>query len=287
MAEIVGVIIGVVGAIIKYFGALVNRIIPLVLTFYLANRLTLNDSMDSKSKWREHLYDIASKDKIELADIYRIRASLRYYPRSYSETNKWSFSWMSSLISNLCDKYFVGVYKNSNIQLVNKPHYNILPENDEIVRIICRYLLKVHWEARQRMVMIRKRDLMNVREGAYKGEAKQTVKLILKQVNKMSRKDPQKATEIIELLEKALEKENNYTKKIKTFKTIVSTIVSLSFAVLILSVAYKLFTLCIASTKNGIQISAPSGVIEFRVIFSVLVFIIIAVLIYLKWFCKK
>ena len=275
MAEIVGAIIGAVATLAA-----------VILAFYLANRLTLNDSMDSKSKWREHLYDIASEDKIDLADIYRIRASLRYHPRSYSETNKWSFSWMSSLISNLCDEYFVGVYKNSNIQLVNKSCSNVLPENDEIVRIICRYLLKVHWEARQRMVMFRRRDLMNVDDDIPHVEAKQTFKLILEQVNKMNSKNPQKATEIIEVLEKSLKEEKDYTKKIKTFKTIVSTIVSLSFAILILSVAYKLFTLCI-NTKEGIQISAPSGVIEFRVIFSVLVSIIMVVLIYLKCFCKK
>lgn len=280
MAEIVGAIIGAVATLAA-----------VILAFYLANRLTLNDSMDSKSKWREHLYDIASKDKIELADIYRIRASLRYYPRSYSETNKWSFSWMSSLISNLCDKYLVGVYRNSRNRKRKRKRKssqtNSLPENDEIVRIICRYLLKVHWEARQRMVMFRRRDLMNVDDDIPQGEAKQTVKLILEQVNKMSRKDPQKTTEIIELLEKALKEEKDYTKKIKTFKTIVSTSVSLSFAILILSVAYKLLTLCIASTEDGIQISVPGGVSGFLVIFLVLVSIIIAVLIYLKWFCKK
>lgn len=276
MAEIVGAIIGAVATLAA-----------VILAFYLANRLTLNDSMDSKSKWREHLYDIASKDKIELADIYRIRASLRYYPRSYSETNKWSFSWMSSLISNLCDKYLVDVYRNSRKRKRKSSQTNSLPENDEIVRIICRYLLKVHWEARQRMVMFRRRDLMNVDDDIPQGEAKQTVKLILEQVNKMSRKDPQKTTEIIEHLEKALKEEKDYTKKIKTFKTIVSTSVSLSFAILILSVAYKLLTLCIAGTEDGIQISVPGGVSGFLVIFLVLVSIIIAVLIYLKWFCKK
>ena len=279
MAEIVGAIIGAVATLAA-----------VILAFYLANRLTLNDSMDSKSKWREHLYDIASKDKIELADIYRIRASLRYYPRSYRETNKWSFSWMSSLISNLCDKYLVDVYRNSRKRKRKRKssQTNSLPENDEIVRIICRYLLKVHWEARQRMVMFRRRDLMNVDDDIPQGEAKQTVKLILEQVNKMSRKDPQKTTEIIELLEKALKEEKDYTKKIKTFKTIVSTSVSLSFAILILSVAYKLLTLCIASTEDGIQVSsAPSGVLGFWVIFLILESIIIAVLIYLKWFCKK
>lgn len=277
MAEIVGAIIGAVATLAA-----------VILAFYLANRLTLNDSMDSKSKWREHLYDIASKDKIELADIYRIRASLRYHPRSYSETNKWSFSWMSSLISNLCDKYLVGVYKNSRNRKSAQTNSTVLPENDEIVRIICRYLLKVHWEARQRMVMFRRRDLMNVDDDIPQGEAKQTVKLILEQVNKMSRRKRKKdLTKIINLLEKSLKEEKDYTKKDKDFKTIVSTIVSLSFAILILSVAYKLFTLCI-NTKEGIQISTPSGVSEFWGISLFLVFIIIVVpIIYLKWFCKK
>lgn len=278
MAEIVGAIIGAVATLAA-----------VILAFYLANRLTLNDSMDSKSKWREHLYDIASKDKIELADIYRIRASLRYYPRSYSETNKWSFSWMSSLISNLCDKYLVDVYRNSRNRKRAQTNSAVLPENDEIVRIICRYLLKVHWEARQRMVMFRRRDLMNVDDDIPQGEAKQTVKLILEQVNKMSsRKRKKNLTKIISLLEKSLKEEKDYTKKDKDFKTIISTSVSLSFVILILSVAYKLLTLCIASTEDGIQVSsAPSGVLGFWVIFLILESIIIAAPIILKWFCKK
>ncbi len=278
MAEIVGAIIGAVATLAA-----------VILAFYLANRLTLNDSMDSKSKWREHLYDIASKDKIELADIYRIRASLRYYPRSYRETNKWSFSWMSSLISNLCDKYLVDVYRNSRNRKRAQTNSAVLPENDEIVRIICRYLLKVHWEARQRMVMFRRRDLMNVDDDIPQGEAKQTVKLILEQVNKMSsRKRKKNLTKIISLLEKSLKEEKDYTKKDKDFKTIISTSVSLSFVILILSVAYKLLTLCIASTEDGIQVSsAPSGVLGFWVIFLILESIIIAAPIILKWFCKK
>ncbi|WP_286028830.1 hypothetical protein [Ligilactobacillus agilis] len=154
-------------------------IMSALLTFYLANRLTLNDSMDSKSGWRKELMDIASKDEITLADIYRIRASVRYYPYPYSETNQLSFRWMSSLIINLCDEYFVEVYKDKKAG-TNNGGQNIIiiqsainssrqfrrrltnstvavsPENDEIVRIICRYLLKYHWEARQKMRIFRR-----------------------------------------------------------------------------------------------------------------------------------
>lgn len=137
-------------------------IMSALLIFYLANRLTLNDSMDSKSGWRKELMDIASKDEITLADIYRIRASVRYYPYPYSETNQLSFRWMSSLIINLCDKYFVEIYKNKHVVSYrcdnssnSQPSVNVLSENDEIVCIVCRYLLKVHWEQRQKMVIFR------------------------------------------------------------------------------------------------------------------------------------
>ena len=84
-------------------------IMSALLTFYLANRLTLNDSMDSKSGWRKELMDIAFKDEITLADIYRIRASVRYYP--HLEPTYLSFRCMTHLIIKLCDEYFVEVYK--------------------------------------------------------------------------------------------------------------------------------------------------------------------------------
>lgn len=142
MKEIVSAIIGAAATLVG-----------VVLAFYLANRLALNDSMDSKSGWRKELMDIASKDKITLADIYRIRASVRYYP--HQTPTRLSFRWMTNLIIKLCDEYFVGIYKDKRFRIYECENGDNLtskvivsPENDEIVRIICRYLLKYHWEAR-------------------------------------------------------------------------------------------------------------------------------------------
>ena len=195
-------------------------IMSVLLTFYLANRLTLNDSMDSKSGWRKELMDIASKDEITLADIYRIRASVRYYPYPYSKTNQLSFRWMSSLIINLCDRYFVEVYKdkkagtnnggqniiiiqsaiNSSRQFrrhLTNSTVTVLPENDEIVRIICRYLLKYHWEARQKMQIFRRgRDLMNIDDDEPSEDVARTIQLILEQVDKINSSSPQNIFQI-------------------------------------------------------------------------------------------
>lgn len=220
----------VIGAIIGAFATLGG----IVLAFYLANRLALNDSMDSKSGWRKELMDIASKDEITLADIYRIRASVRYYP--HLKPTQLSFRWMTNLIIKLCDEYLVEAYRNkkadntNNMQNVKKVQLTksknkrfsrqiilgkfkfnkskrlsstcstnygasqnnltsviALSETDEIVRIICRYLLKYHWEARQKMRIFRRgRDLMNIDDDGPSEAAARTIQLILEQVDKMN-----------------------------------------------------------------------------------------------------
>lgn len=242
-------------------------IMSALLTFYLANRLTLNDSMDSKSGWRKELMDIASKDEITLADIYRIRASVRYYP--HLKPTQLSFRWMTNLIIKLCDEYFVEVYKykkagtnnggqniiiiqsaiNSSRQFrrrLTNSTVAVSPENDEIVRIICRYLLKYHWEARQKMRIFRRgRDLMNIDDDEPSEDVAQTIQLILEQVKKMSRKNCTNSDvdKIINVLENSLCETNKHKNELNFFKTVINAIIFLCFATLILAIAYKIFTI--------------------------------------------
>ena len=244
-------------------------IMSALLTFYLANRLTLNDSMDSKSGWRKELMDIASKDEITLADIYRIRASVRYYP--HLKPTQLSFRWMTNLIIKLCDEYFVEVYKykkagtnnggqniiiipsaiNSNRQFrrrLTNSTVAISPENDEIVRIICRYLLKYHWEARQKMRIFRRgRDLMNIDDDKPSEDTARTIQLILEQVKKMNNNQDTNNTQALEKqLKEAFEEEKKCESSIKIFRTLIW----LNFAVLFLNVVYKVFVLYILKSEK-------------------------------------
>lgn len=247
-------------------------IMSALLTFYLANRLTLNDSMDSKSGWRKELMDIASKDEITLADIYRIRASVRYYP--HLKPTQLSFRWMTNLIIKLCDEYFVEVYKykkagtnnggqniiiipsaiNSNRQFrrrLTNSTVAISPENDEIVRIICRYLLKYHWEARQKMRIFRRgRDLMNIDDDKPSEDTARTIQLILEQVKKMNNNNNNQDTNNTQALEKQLKEAFEEEKKCESSIKIFRTLIWLNFAVLFLNVVYKVFVLYILKSEK-------------------------------------
>lgn len=94
-------------------------------------RSTLNDSLDSKSDWRKNLFDIASKSKITLDDVYRVRASLRYEKHDSVE-NLCSFKGMTNIMIDFCN-HIIDSKQISDI-------------NQKIIRIFCRYLLKHHWE---------------------------------------------------------------------------------------------------------------------------------------------
>ncbi len=278
-------------------------IMSALLTFYLANRLTLNDSMDSKSGWRKELMDIASKDEITLADIYRIRASVRYYP--HLKPTQLSFRWMTNLIIKLCDEYLVEAYRNkkadntNNMQNVKKVQLTksknkcfsrqiilgkfkfnkskrlsstcstnygasqnnltsviALPETDEIVRIICRYLLKYHWEARQKMRIFRRgRDLMNIDDDKPSEDAARTIQLILEQVKEMDNNNQD--TNNTQALEKQLEKAFEEGKKCESSIKIFRTLIWLNFAILSLPIAYKVFALYV------LKFQKIEGVTEF------------------------
>lgn len=245
----------------------IGTIVGALLAFYLANRLTLNDSMDSKSGWRKELMDIASKDEITLADIYRIRASVRYYPYQYCKINKFSFRWMSSLTINLCDRYFVETYRDKHVASYkcsnssnSQPNVTISPENDEIVRIICRYLLKYHWEARQKMRIFRGgRDLMNIDDDEPSEDAARTIQLILEQVDKMS--DESKETDIKNIIDEAFGKIECHETKRSCFKDKIHAFVWVSVSILILTVAYKIMGLdevTIKCSKIFFKLVSPS-----------------------------
>ena len=279
-------------------------IMSALLTFYLANRLTLNDSMDSKSGWRKELMDIASKDEITLADIYRIRASVRYYP--HLKPTQLSFRWMTNLIIKLCDEYFVEVYKykkagtnnggqniiiiqsaiNSSRQFrrrLTNSTVAVSPENDEIVRIICRYLLKYHWEARQKMRIFRRgRDLMNIDDDEPSEEAARTIQLILEQVKKMSRKNCTNSDvdKIINVLENSLCETNKHKNELNFFKTVINAIIFLCFATLILAIAYKIFTINIFKIGDFTNIWSDSeGIVNFLVSIGFIIVVLLAIII--------
>ena len=145
------------------------------LLAYIINKNDLNDSLDSKSGWREKIFDVASKSEIGYEDVYRIRAALRIEKHKAQEKLiPFSFDWMTNIMIDYFDKLINKrnnnvdpdgneiiinqistrkIHRDSatvNLLYINKEKNNreLKIVDQEIIRIFARYLLKHHWEFR-------------------------------------------------------------------------------------------------------------------------------------------
>lgn len=130
----------------------------------LKNQELLN-SLDQKSEWRKELMNIAAKPVIQLEDVYRILASLRFLPKSKDEVEgnkekniKESEQKEFDKISTYIYQELIGkidrFYKENNIKLDETLKEDFLSyrfniRNSEEIRQYVKFLLKHHWEYNQ------------------------------------------------------------------------------------------------------------------------------------------
>lgn len=103
-------------------------------------------SLDSISGWRSKLFDAASADKITLKEVQVMRTALRY--ATAKEVKENTFAWISNIM----------IYYSKFITLkYSEPHephepQKLLYQEQEIIRVFIRCLLKNHWEYNVSMV---------------------------------------------------------------------------------------------------------------------------------------
>lgn len=135
----------------------------------LKNKELLNE-LDQKSEWRKELMNIAAKPVMQLEDVYRILASLRFLPKSKDEiegnkkekikqSEQKDFDEISNYIYKKLIKKISDFYLNNNINInmalekessekeSSSYSFNIL--NSEEIRQYVKFLLKHHWEYNQ------------------------------------------------------------------------------------------------------------------------------------------
>ncbi|MCJ1780369.1 hypothetical protein [Mammaliicoccus sciuri] len=115
----------------------------------------LLDNLDSKSEWRKQLYDVASKTFIDTDDVFRVLASLRYFPHYKDHNNTCDGEPTFQEATRTIYKYLYSIietHKNEIDEILNDEEcidikVPILPfKETEIVRVYTKYLLKHHWE---------------------------------------------------------------------------------------------------------------------------------------------
>lgn len=117
----------------------------------LKNQELLN-SLDQKSEWRKELMIIAAKPIIELEDIFRILASLRFLPKSKVEIEKSDqpkFDEISNYIykrlNEILNDIFKGVGTEDKLDNDDDEIKMNINKSEEI-RLYTKFLLKHHWE---------------------------------------------------------------------------------------------------------------------------------------------
>ena len=146
----------------------------------LKNQELLN-SLDQKSEWRKELMNIAAKPVIQLEDVYRILASLRFLPKDEGEiegekskqpkeqsnkeeqvkkdkadredgSNQKEFDVISNFIykelNMILNKFLLGsiTKKTYTKEFLDIP---LSIKNSEEIRLYTKFLLKHHWEYNQ------------------------------------------------------------------------------------------------------------------------------------------
>ena len=118
-------------------GALLGAAVSAVALY-----INYRSSLDAISGWRSKLFDAASAEKITLKEVQVLRTALRYEPAKKVE--EYTFDWVSNIMIYYCDyislKYF------------ERDETNLLYQEQEIIRVFIRCLLKYHWEYNTSMV---------------------------------------------------------------------------------------------------------------------------------------
>lgn len=131
-------------------------LLALLISIYNSGR-NLLDSMDSKSEYRKKLFEASAKKNINDEDYLFLRSTMRYkaktedlsilFVNNLKEFNNQKdkslepFDYMTAFIIKFCetnDQFIKTKYLENNEIFICK--------NDENFRILCRYVLKHHWE---------------------------------------------------------------------------------------------------------------------------------------------
>lgn len=133
-------------------GQLPAAIISGIVAF-IALSTAYRRSLDLESDWRKTLFKAAGSEEITMEGVQLLRTALRYGKVDDAKVKIYSFFWFTNLVIDFCD------YLREKKKQCKKGEYLLEEEEQEVIRIFIRCLLKHNWEVNENLKakLLRKR----------------------------------------------------------------------------------------------------------------------------------
>ena len=120
---------------------------------FIALSTAYRRSLDLESEWRKTLFQAAGSEEITMKEVQLLRTALRYGKVDDTKVKMYSFFWFTNLVIDFCD------YLREKKKQCKKGEYLLEEEEQEVIRIFIRCLLKHNWEVNENLKakLLRKR----------------------------------------------------------------------------------------------------------------------------------
>ena len=112
---------------------------------FIALSTAYRRSLDLESEWRKTLFKAAGSEEITMEEVQLLRTALRYGKVDDAKVKMYSFFWFTNLVIDFCD------HLRKKKKSFFKNRYLLNDEEQEVIRIFIRCLLKHNWEVNENL----------------------------------------------------------------------------------------------------------------------------------------
>ena len=106
---------------------------------------TYKRSLNLESEWRKTLFKAAGSEKITMEEVQLLRTAVRYGKVDDAKVKMYSFFWFTNLVIDFCD------HLRRKKKSFFRNRYLLTDEEQEVIRIFIRCLLKHNWEVNENL----------------------------------------------------------------------------------------------------------------------------------------
>ena len=112
---------------------------------FIALSTAYRRSLDLESEWRKTLFKAAGSEEITMEEVQLLRTALRYGKVDDAKVKMYSFFWFTNLVIDFCD------HLRRKKKTFFRNRYLLTDEEQEVIRIFIRCLLKHNWEVNENL----------------------------------------------------------------------------------------------------------------------------------------